>query len=35
MRKGIGLTLAFVSIAAIAIAAEAPKEAAFVGNVFI
>ena len=33
MRKGIGLTLAFVSTAAMAIAAEAPKEAAFVDAV--
>jgi len=33
MRKGIGLTLAFVSTAAIAIAAEPPKQAAFVDAV--
>ncbi len=33
MKKGIGLTLAFVSIAAIALAAEEPKEAAFVDAV--
>ena len=33
MRKRIGLTLAFVSIAATAIAAEEPKEAAFVDAV--
>ncbi len=33
MRKGIGLTLAFVSTAAIAIAAEPPKQTAFVDAV--
>ncbi len=33
MRKGIGLTLAFVSIAATAVAAEEPKESAFVDAV--